>query len=145
MQISYDAETGQIVVRTDPHNRGYYDNCISAKVDLPEGWWQNAYIGVSASTGDLADNHDVIEISTMLGVTSLVNEEEITRKSREDAFNNDLNALLAEDGIDVSKLNPTELAIFSLAKSLSDAESDELEKLKRELEHSMTCNCNIRR
>ena len=37
---------------------------------LPEGWWKKAHIGISASTGDLADNHDLIEVSTMLGITA---------------------------------------------------------------------------
>ena len=38
----------------------------------------------------------------------------------------------------MERLDPAELALASLVKALSDAELDELEKLKRELEHSMS-------
>ena len=69
IQISYDGDLQRVVVRSDHNNRGYYDECFSAKVNLPAEWWRNAYIGVSASTGDLADNHDVLEISTVVGVS----------------------------------------------------------------------------
>ncbi|CBK25427.2 uncharacterized protein [Blastocystis hominis] len=139
IQISYDGDLQRVVVRSDHNNRGYYDDCFSAKVDLPAEWWRNAYIGVSASTGDLADNHDVLEISTVVGVSSLENEEAITQKEREDAFRATLAGLLKEEGLEAEKLNPAELALASLVKALSDAELDELEKLKRELEHSMSC------
>ena len=139
VQISYDGEQQRVVVRSDHNNRGYYDECLSAKVVLPAEWWRNAYIGVSASTGDLADNHDVLEVSTVVGVSSLENEEAINKEEREKAFRASLSALLAEEGIDMGKLNPAELALASLVKALSDTELDELEKLKRELEHSMSC------
>lgn len=127
-----------MVVRSDHNNRGYYDECLSAKVSLPADWWRNAYIGVSASTGDLADNHDVLEISTVVGVSSLENEEMITRQERENAFRAGLAGLLKEEGLEMERLDPAELALASLVKALSDAELDELERLKRELEHSMS-------
>ena len=138
IQISYDGDLQRVVVRSDHNNRGYYDECLSAKVSLPADWWRNAYIGVSASTGDLADNHDVLEISTVVGVSSLENEEMITRQERENAFRAGLAGLLKEEGLEMERLDPAELALASLVKALSDAELDELERLKRELEHSMS-------
>lgn len=138
MQISYDGDQQRVVVRSDHNNRGYYDECLSAKVVLPADWWRNAYIGVSASTGDLADNHDVLEISTVVGVSSLENEAAISQEERENAFAASLASLLGEEGIEMAKLDPSERALASLVKALSDAELDELEKLKRELEHSMS-------
>ena len=38
-------------------------------------------------------------------------------------------------------MNPKEMALFALVKELNDQQGEELQKLKRELEHSMTGNC----
>lgn len=34
------------------------------RLELPEGWLEHAHIGVTATTGQLADNHDVISLQT---------------------------------------------------------------------------------
>ena len=49
-----------------------------------------------------------------------------------------MGGLLKEEGLEMERLDPAELALASLVKALSDAELDELEKLKREMEHSMS-------
>jgi hypothetical protein len=33
-------------------------------LNLPEGWLSKAHIGLTASTGQLADNHDVISLQS---------------------------------------------------------------------------------
>ncbi len=43
----------------DAKNRHEWETCfVASDVDLPAGY----YFGVSAATGDLADNHDIISL-----------------------------------------------------------------------------------
>lgn len=128
-----------MVVKIDPQNHGHYVDCLTETVALPEGWWDNAYIGISATTGDLADNHDLIEVSTMLGITETdstlqAKEEEQLEAAREESLKN----LLKSENLDPEQMNPKEMALFALVKELNDQQGEELQKLKRELEHSMT-------
>lgn len=139
IQISYDGDLNRVVVKIDPQNHGHYQDCLTETLSLPEGWWKKAHIGISASTGDLADNHDLIEVSTMLGITSTdsslqAKEEEQLEMAREESLKN----LLKTEGVDVANLNPKEMALFALVKEMNDKQGEELQKLKRELEHSMS-------
>lgn len=67
-----DASRAQIVVgenslkvMVDTKNTGEWMECaILDKLGLPAGWVNDAYIGITASTGQLADNHDVIALET---------------------------------------------------------------------------------
>mmetsp|Transcript_44888 Transcript_44888/g.122979 ORF Transcript_44888/g.122979 Transcript_44888/m.122979 type:complete len:207 (-) Transcript_44888:860-1480(-) len=54
----------RLVVQIDGKNDGQFKDC--AVVDLPFAmdWAKSAHIGVTASTGQLADNHDVISLTT---------------------------------------------------------------------------------
>jgi hypothetical protein len=48
-----------LTVLVDAKNRNEWETCfVAPDVDLPAGY----YFGVSAATGDLADNHDVISL-----------------------------------------------------------------------------------
>ena len=48
-----------VVVSTDFSNKAAWKECFSVKdIKLPTGY----YIGISATTGDLSDNHDVLSI-----------------------------------------------------------------------------------
>lgn len=45
----------------DYDNRGHFKNCISMyELPLPAGWHKNSYLGLTATTGQLADNHDIL-------------------------------------------------------------------------------------
>ena len=49
----------------DARNTGEWTRCAQIeKLDLPQGWLEHAHIGVTATTGQLADNHDVISLQT---------------------------------------------------------------------------------
>jgi hypothetical protein len=50
---------------------------------LPAGWISKAYIGLSASTGALADNHDIISLETFSEFDVLETYEEESRNRRE--------------------------------------------------------------
>jgi Legume-like lectin family len=46
----------------------------AAVADLADDWLSTAHIGVTASTGELSDNHDVIRIETFRCVADFCNE-----------------------------------------------------------------------
>lgn len=61
MAIRYYNNT--LTVKTDIDGTGNWDDCFVAEgVHLPTG----LYLGVTAATGDLSDNHDVVSIKTYM-------------------------------------------------------------------------------
>ena len=75
----------------------------------------------------------------MLGITETdstlqAKEEEQLEAAREESLKN----LLKSENLDPEQMNPKEMALFALVKELNDQQGEELQKLKRELEHSMT-------
>jgi len=67
-----DASRAQFVVTdstlkvmVDAKNTGDWVHCATLdNLGLPAGWVKDAYIGLTATTGQLADNHDVIAFET---------------------------------------------------------------------------------
>lgn len=52
-------------VMVDERNSGDWMECVEVPLEgLNPGWLKDAYIGITASTGQLADNHDVISLVT---------------------------------------------------------------------------------
>ncbi len=52
-------------VMVDERNTGDWIDCVELPLEgLSQGWLKDAYIGLTASTGQLADNHDVISMVT---------------------------------------------------------------------------------
>lgn len=46
---------------------------------LPVGWANKAYVGLTATTGALADNHDVLSLKSFSDLAVLEQEEELTQ------------------------------------------------------------------
>ena len=66
--IAVRYEGDRLTVSHDLHNRRAWEPCFTIEgVKLPTGY----YFGVSATTGDLSDNHDVISIKVRLVTTIL--------------------------------------------------------------------------
>ena len=68
VKIGYSASTGFVRVAIDEKNTGNFHICLNERVDLSPNWWRNARISVSAATGQLADNHDILAVETTQGV-----------------------------------------------------------------------------
>eukprot|EP01034_Spumella_vulgaris_P031490 gene31490-38894_t len=70
-------------VLIDAHNTGEWEKCVEiANTGLPSGWAQNAYLGLTATTGQLADNHDVISLKTYTDAVMLENVEQEESQKR---------------------------------------------------------------
>lgn len=135
MRVSYDADAETIRVTVDAQGSGFFQSCVSEKVQLPANWWKTATVGVSASTGQVADNHDLISVETWLGVTEVPEQPEQQLTAREEEEK--LGALLAAEGVDAAALDPSAKALFAIVSELATQEEREVAKLKRELEHSL--------
>ena len=67
MKIGYSASTGKVTVSIDEKNSGNFHTCFTENINLKPDWWRRAYIGISATTGQLADNHDILSVETVEG------------------------------------------------------------------------------
>ncbi|DAZ94228.1 TPA: hypothetical protein N0F65_001078 [Lagenidium giganteum] len=48
----------------DPRNEGRWTSCYSGDLPFSREWLRQASFGITASTGSLADNHDIIKVAT---------------------------------------------------------------------------------
>ncbi|CAI5712187.1 unnamed protein product [Hyaloperonospora brassicae] len=84
-KITYTQADQQITVLIDADASGSWVKCHSQRLDIGDDWMHDAYIGISASTGGLADNHDVIAFSVYDDVIdSLAAEEDEKHRSATD-------------------------------------------------------------
>lgn len=67
-RIHYDSRSRSVTVEIDARNTGEWIKCIDkAVVDLPAEWHKSAHVGMTATTGQLADNHDIISLQVLEG------------------------------------------------------------------------------
>uniref|UniRef100_T1H0B6 L-type lectin-like domain-containing protein n=1 Tax=Megaselia scalaris TaxID=36166 RepID=T1H0B6_MEGSC len=75
--ISIRYENEILSVSTDMENRNEWKNCfVVQNVELPTGY----YLGASATTGDLSDNHDILAIK-FYDLDKNVSADEIKRRT----------------------------------------------------------------
>ena len=111
-----------LVVQLDEANGGAFADCAAFSLPpaLNAGWLSRAYLGVSASTGQLADNHDVLELEAFSSQTAHVEAE--AAEAEEKYF---------EPGEGVSPER------FDRIETQLDALVAQLEHLQHHLEHEM--------
>ena len=54
----------KVTVLVDPKANGEWKRCFEHSLFLPSDWLSPSHIGITGTTGDLADNHDVIAFKT---------------------------------------------------------------------------------
>ena len=138
VKIGYSESTGMVRVAIDEQNTGNFHICIHEHIDLPAGWWRKATIGISATTGQLADNHDILSVETVEGEgdpdrIAVSNPEDRIAASDRKA----LRDLFEENGVELSQLTATERGIVALMERLQRTQELEVAKLKREVEHTL--------
>jgi lectin, mannose-binding 2 len=67
----------------DPKDQGEWTPCANVTLNLQDGWLHRAHIGITATTGQLADNHDVLYLKSFSDAAMLdhVEEAETNQKS----------------------------------------------------------------
>ena len=66
---------------------------------LPQNWASRAYIGLSATTGALADNHDLLSLKTYSDLAVLEHDERVAEATKGQSF------VLPDEGTLFDRLN----------------------------------------
>ena len=67
LRLTYDAADATLRVAVDATSSGEWTECAAVPLlehGLDRGWARNSHLGITASTGQLADNHDVLALSS---------------------------------------------------------------------------------
>ncbi|KAF4315837.1 hypothetical protein BBO99_00007193 [Phytophthora kernoviae] len=84
-KLAYTKADNQFTILIDADASGNWVQCYSKKLAFDNAWMNDAYIGISASTGGLADNHDVISVNIYDDVIdSLANEKDENQRNVKD-------------------------------------------------------------
>eukprot|EP01029_Cantina_marsupialis_P029715 TRINITY_DN782050_c0_g1_i1.p1 TRINITY_DN782050_c0_g1~~TRINITY_DN782050_c0_g1_i1.p1 ORF type:complete len:431 (-),score=133.79 TRINITY_DN782050_c0_g1_i1:184-1476(-) len=123
-KITYD--NGVVTLVVDPHGEGIWSDCFVSKnllSELPKDWTTtDLYLGLSASTGQLADNHDIVSV---------------VFNSLEEDSDEDTDDAPIEEFEDEIKLDlPNDATGSVIATALNDYAKDQKEKL-RHLHHHL--------
>ena len=144
MKIGYSASTGKVTVSIDEKNSGNFHTCFTENINLKPDWWRRAYIGISATTGQLADNHDILSVETVEGESDpdkvLVSES----KEVQDLKNHESHMfaeLMTKYSVNVNGLDQKERSILKLIEESDKNQHLALNKLKRETEHKIVGMC----
>lgn len=61
-------QRGKLSIKLDAKNSGQFVDCVSDyTVPIHGAWWDGLHLGITASTGQLADNHDILAVETVAG------------------------------------------------------------------------------
>jgi mannose-binding lectin 2 len=83
-------EDTKLTVLVDARNTGQWTECVKVDLPLPSGWAKRSHIGITASTGQLADNHDVLGLITHSDEAGLAMEEEFSASKKKFALDQDV-------------------------------------------------------
>ena len=82
----------------DAANTGEWEMCVAVdNTGLPDNWATRAHIGLTATTGALADNHDILALKTYSDQAVMELEDEEDKKKT--------NFALSEDSTHQAQLN----------------------------------------
>jgi len=58
-------KSGLLNIKIDPESKGEWEECVQIDTSelLPKNWLSRGFLGLSASTGALADNHDIFSLT----------------------------------------------------------------------------------
>ena len=140
MKIGYSASTGKVTVSIDEKNSGNFHTCFTENINLKPDWWRRAYIGISATTGQLADNHDILSVETVEGESDP--EKVLVSESKEvqDLKNHESHMfaeLMTKYSVNVNGLDQKEHSLLKLIEESDKSQHLALNKLKRETEHKI--------
>ena len=140
VKIGYSESTGMVRVAIDEKNTGNYHICIHERVDLPAGWWRKATIGISATTGQLADNHDILSVETVEGEgdpdkVAVSVPREI--KELEEEESHTFQEMLMRYSVNEAALSDSAKKLLKAMERVDQRRHLGLNKMKRELEHKI--------
>ena len=140
MKIGYSASTGKVIVSIDEKNTGNFHTCFTETISLKPDWWRRAYIGISATTGQLADNHDILSVETVEGESDPDKVSVSESKEVQDVKKNENHVfaeLMTKYSVNINGLTQKEQSLLKLIEDSDKSQHLALSKLKRETEHKI--------
>lgn len=110
-KITYTQVDQQVTILIDADASGNWVKCHSQRLNIGNDWISDAYLGISASTGGLADNHDVISLKVYDDVidSQLDQEDEVLRHTKDKDYEVTLSNGNIDDRMKVVKQKYTRL------------------------------------
>lgn len=148
VKIGFDGASRMVRVSIDEKNSGTFHTCFSEVVDLPGDWWHGAHIGISSTTGQLADNHDILAVETVEGVGDpeqvTMSESSETRELQKEET--ELFArVVKRHSVNEAALDASEKGLMRVMEKLDQRQRLALGKLERELEHKIVGGRGVER
>ncbi len=140
VKIGYEGDTQTVRVSIDEKNTGEFHTCFTDTLNLSPDWWHNIHIGISSTTGQLADNHDILSVETYLDVSdpdkvteTKSHETEEVEKQENELFMRMVNS----HSVNINALDANEKGLMKVMEKLDQKQRSSLSKLEREMEHKI--------
>ena len=84
----------------DANNSGEWESCVEVEdMGLPANWAARAYVGLTATTGALADNHDLLALQAYSDQAVMEQDEALEKQTKGTSF------VLPDEGTLFERLN----------------------------------------
>ena len=142
VKIGYSESTGMVRVAIDERNTGNFKTCFTEATSFEPGWWKEATIGISATTGQLADNHDILSVETVEGEGDPEKVEvsvprEIQELKEEESHT--FQELMTQYSVNEAALSESARKLLKTMEQVDQRRRLDMNKMKRELEHKIVC------
>ena len=138
VKIGYSQKDSMIRVSLDEKNTGNFHTCFVEHAEFAPEWWRSAHLGISSSTGQLADNHDILSVETVEGEGDpdkvSVSPSRAAAKLEEEE-NSAFQAMMAKRSVNPAALTAEETSLVKVMEAMDQHQRLDVSKLKRELEH----------
>ena len=140
VKIGYSESPGMVRVALDEKNTGNSKTCFTEVTQFEPGWWRQATIGISATTGQLADNHDILSVETVEGEgdpdkVAVSVPREI--KELEEEESHTFQEMLMRYSVNEAALSDSAKKLLKAMERVDQRRHLGLNKMKRELEHKI--------
>ena len=127
-------------VAIDERNTGDFKTCFTEVTHFEPGWWKEATIGISATTGQLADNHDILAVETVEGEgdpdkVAVSVPREIQELEEEESHT--FKEMMTRYSVNEAALSEPAKRLLKVMEQVDQRRHLELNKMKRELEHKI--------
>jgi len=127
----------KIHIKIDARNTGEWQECVTLSTEaLPAGWLAASYLGVTSSTGQLADNHDVLSVEVDTDLNAMDSQVMSEKAAADQIKSQGQVAKLPEKVMyEVTPNTPVESRLIKIEQTLNDI-LVKLGKMELEVEHN---------
>nr|CCA25650.1 lectin putative [Albugo laibachii Nc14] len=96
-RLQFGIKENQFYIEMDPKAEGHWQKCFTTTLPFSSDWLRQASIGFSASTGSIADNHDILSFVAFNRLADINMNDEDGDLIRHKSTKNDADQLLSND------------------------------------------------